>query len=194
MCSIRNALENYNLQGPGKNNVKNLLLIDQADVEIIKLNFQGLFVDISIRQLGGLCTLDFMTFLDSLVAKDHLLKKTIILIKAWFTYEASFLGSYAACMATYALYVLVIFVFNNYQEELQTPMDVFRRFFQVWGTFDWEAHLVTMYSPIKTVNYYERLRNECNFEMDRLALLERISLTEFNERQLMVTPDRLNSR
>jgi hypothetical protein len=73
-------------------------------------------------------------------------------------------------------------------------MDVFRRFFQVWGTFDWETHLVTMYSPIKTVNYYERLRNECNFEMDRLALLERISLTEYNEKQLMVTPDRLNSR
>ena len=51
-----------------------------------------------------------------------------------------------------------------------------------------------MYSPIKTVNYYERLRNECNFEMDRLALLERINLCDYREKPLLVTPDRLNSR
>jgi hypothetical protein len=135
-----------------------------------------------------------MTFIDKLAAKDHLLKKSIILIKAWFTYEASFLGSYAACMATYALYVLVLFVFNNYYEELHTPMDVFRRFFQVWGAFDWDNNLVTMYSPIKAVNYYERLRNECNFEMDRLALLERMNLVEYLDLPLLITPDRLNSR
>jgi hypothetical protein len=171
-----------------------LLLIDQADVEIIKLNFQGLFVDISIRQLGGLCTLDFMTFIDTLISKDHLLKKSIILLKAWFTYEASFLGSYAACMATYALYVLILFDFNNYHEELKSPMDVFRRFFRIWGAFDWDSNLITMYSPIKSANYYERLRNECNFEMDRLALLERMNLSEYSHRPLFIAPDRLNSR
>jgi hypothetical protein len=85
-----------------------------------------------------------MTFIDKLVARDHLLKKSIILIKAWFTYEASFLGSYAACMATYALYVLVLFVFNNYSEELHTPLDVFKRFFKVWGAFDWDTNIITM--------------------------------------------------
>lgn len=57
----------------------------------------------------------------------------------WFTYEGNLLGSYAACMATYALYVLVIFVINNYYEELHTPIDVLRKFFQVWGNFDWET-------------------------------------------------------
>jgi hypothetical protein len=52
------------------------------------------------------------------INKNNLLKKSIILIKAWFTYEASLLGSYAACMATYALYVLVLFIINNYYDEL----------------------------------------------------------------------------
>jgi len=97
------------------------------------------------------------------IEKEQLLKKSILLLKAWFTYESSFLGSYAACMATYALYVLVIFVINNYYEELNSPMDVFKKFFQVWGTFDWDSNLITMYSPIKAVNYYERLRNEVSF-------------------------------
>lgn len=71
---------------------------------------------LTFNQVGGLCTLDFMNCMAKLVEKDRLLKKSILLLKAWFTYEASFLGSYAACMATYALYVLVLFIFNNFSD------------------------------------------------------------------------------
>ena len=101
-----------------------------------------------------------MTEMSRLIEKDQLLKKSILLLKAWFTYEANFLGSYAACMATYALYVLVLFIFNNFYEELKTPMDVFRKFFELWGLFDWDQNIITIYSPIRTINYYERLKNE----------------------------------
>ena len=73
--------------------------------------------------------MDFMNYMAKKIGKDQLLKKSILLLKAWFTYESSFLGSYAACMATYALYVLIVFIINNYHEELQSPMDVFRKFF-----------------------------------------------------------------
>ena len=83
------------------------------------------------------------------IDKNYLLKRSIILLKSWFTYEASLLGSYAACMATYALYVLVLFIINNFYDELNTPMDVFRKFFEVWGSFDWEQNIITLYSPIK---------------------------------------------
>ena len=101
-----------------------------------------------------------MDHMSKVIAKDQLLKKSIILIKAWCTYECSFLGSYAACMATYALYVLILYIINNFAEELATPIDVFRRFLTVWGQFDWEQHIITMYCPIKAANFYERLRNE----------------------------------
>lgn len=154
----------------GRDEIKNLFLIDQADVEIIKLNFKGMFIDISFKQVmlyglifvkvGGLCTLDFMNCMAKLVKQDRLLKKSILLLKAWFTYEASFLGSYAACMATYALYVLVLFIFNNYADELKTPLDVFRKFFELWSLFDWDSNIITFYSSIKTANYYERLKLE----------------------------------
>ncbi len=132
-----------------------------------------------------------MTFMDHLIDKNHLLKKSVILIKAWFTYESNFLGSYSACMATYALYVLILFVFNNYKDELHTPLDVFRKFFSVWGIFDWDSFLITLYSPIRIDHYYERLRDECNFEMDRLALLERINMEELSSLPLLISPDRL---
>ena len=106
--------------------------------------------------------MDFMNHLCHQVSKDELLKKSIILLKAWFTYEACFLGSYAACMATYALYVLAIFIVNNYYEEVNTPMEVFKVFFKVWGNFDWSNNITTIYCPIKTLNFYDRLKNEVN--------------------------------
>ncbi len=101
-----------------------------------------------------------MNTISKLVAKDQLLKKSILLIKMWFTYEANLLGSYAACMATYALYVLVIFVINNYYKEVHSPWDVFRKFFDVWGAFDWDSNIITVYNPIKAHNFYDNLKSE----------------------------------
>lgn len=45
----------------------NTTLVDQADVPIIKVCFGGLMADVSINQLGGLCTLDLMDYLDTKV-------------------------------------------------------------------------------------------------------------------------------
>lgn len=80
----------------------------------------------------------FLEDIDRIIGKDHLLKNSVIMIKAWFMYEASLLGSHAACMATYALYVLVVFILNNFYEELSTPLDVFYKFFEYFGQFEWD--------------------------------------------------------
>lgn len=100
------------------------MLVDQADVEIIKLTIADTMVDISVRQTGGLCTILFM---NKITERVPFLKDSILLLKAWMTYEASLLGSHAANMATYALYVLVVFLVNNF--EVESPIEVFRLFF-----------------------------------------------------------------
>jgi len=91
-------------------------------------------VDISVRQTGGLCTI---LFINKIAEKVPFLKDAILLLKAWMTYEASLLGSHAANMATYALYVLVVFLVNNF--EVETPFEVFRLFFQYFSKFDWDS-------------------------------------------------------
>ena len=96
------------------------------------------------------------------IGKEHLLKKSVLMIKAWLTYEGSLMGSYAACMATYGLYVLVLHVINNYYDELYTPMDVFKKFFQIWGTFDFDSYLVSIYGPVYAHGFYDKLKNEVN--------------------------------
>lgn len=86
------------------------------------------------------------------------------------TYEASLLGSHAANMATYALYTLVVFLVNNF--DVRTPMEVFRLFFEYFGNFEWESQMITIYGPVKTLNFYERLK-ELSFSIKKLALQER---------------------
>lgn len=128
-----------------------------------------------------------MNYLDKIIGQNHLLKRSIILLKAWFTYEGSFLGSYAACMATYALYALVIYLFNYYHKELRTPMDVFRKFFLIFGSFDWESYHLTIYGPVKACNFYERLK-ECNMDLDRLVMLEKMQNYETMNKDLLFSP------
>lgn len=72
-----------------------------------------------------------MLFVEKIATKCAFLKESICLLKAWMTYEASLLGSHAANMATYALYVLVIYIVNNF--EVKDSMDVFRVFFEYFG-------------------------------------------------------------
>ena len=63
-------------------------------------------------------------------------------------------------MATYALYVLILNIINNYYDELETPMDVFRKFLEVWGTFDWFSFILTVFCPIPSYNFYETLKEK----------------------------------
>jgi DNA polymerase sigma len=144
------------------------MLVDLADVEIIKLTIADTMVDISVRQTGGLSTIVFMNRIST---KCSFLKDSIILLKAWMTYEASLLGSHAANMATYALYVLVVFLVNNF--DVRNPLEVFRLFFAYFGKFEWESQMITIYGAIKTLNFYDRLKSEFNFDIKKFALSER---------------------
>ena len=139
--------------------LKDIILVDQADVEIIKINFMGMMIDISIGQHGGLCTMDFMNYFDQkVIGQNHLLKRSIMLLKSWFTYESSLLGSQLACMATYGLYTLVIYVFTNYGKatcdgagglEIKTEWEVFKKFFEIFDNFDWDKYMITIFGPIR---------------------------------------------
>lgn len=126
------------------------------------------------------------------VGKNNLLKKSILLLKSWMTYESSLLGSHAANMATYALYVLVIFLLNNFYEELNTPLDVFWKFFEFFSVFDWDSKMISIYGPIRTLNFYDRLKTECNFDIEKLAAIERSKDATYSDKPLLFEPEFLN--
>jgi hypothetical protein len=63
-----------------------------AEVKLMKCIADGMVVDISANQFGGLATLGFLEEVDAYIGRGGIFKRSIILIKAWGFYESRLLG------------------------------------------------------------------------------------------------------
>ncbi|OIW04411.1 hypothetical protein TanjilG_32603 [Lupinus angustifolius] len=128
--------------------VKDVRFID-AEVKLVKCIVQNIVVDISFNQLGGLSTLCFLEKVDRLVGKDHLFKRSIILIKAWCYYESRILGAHHGLISTYALETLVLYIFHHFHHvSLDGPLAVLFRFLDYFSKFDWDNYCVSLKGPV----------------------------------------------
>ncbi|XVF65932.1 hypothetical protein PTKIN_Ptkin09bG0290700 [Pterospermum kingtungense] len=123
--------------------VKDVQLI-RAEVKLVKCLVQNIVVDISFNQLGGLCTLCFLEQVDRLIGKDHLFKRSIILIKAWCYYESRILGAHHGLISTYALETLVLYIFHLFHSSLDGPLAVLYKFLDYFSKFDWENYCISL--------------------------------------------------
>lgn len=130
-----------------------------------------------------------MKFVSNKVAQDSLLKKSILMLKSWMTYDGNLLGSHAANMATYGLYIQIIFLLNNFHEDLKTPLDVFYKYFSYYSTFDWERQMLSVYGPVNYLNVCDRSKNQSEIDVEKLALSEREKHEDLKTRSLLFTPD-----
>ena len=64
------------------------------------------------------------TQVDRLVGRDHLFKRSIILIKAWCYYESRTLGAHHGLSSTSALETLVLYIFHLFHRSLNGPLAV----------------------------------------------------------------------
>lgn len=119
-----------------------------AEVKIVKCLVENIVVDISFNQLGGLCTLCFLEEVDHLIQRDHLFKRSIILVKAWCYYESRLLGAHHGLLSTYALETLVLYIFNVFHTSLRGPLEVLFRFLDFFSNFDWEKYCVSLWGPV----------------------------------------------
>ncbi|XP_072997261.1 uncharacterized protein [Typha latifolia] len=119
-----------------------------AEVKLVKCLVQNIVVDISFNQIGGLCTLCFLEQVDQLIGKDHLFKRSIMLIKAWCYYESRILGAHHGLISTYALETLVLYIFHIFHKSLDGPLVVLYRFLDYYSKFDWENYCVSLYGPV----------------------------------------------
>ncbi|XP_078435418.1 PAP/OAS1 substrate-binding domain superfamily [Wolffia australiana] len=119
-----------------------------AEVKLVKCLIEDVLVDISFQQTGGLCSLYFLEKMDEMIGKDHILKRSILLIKAWCYYESRILGSHYGLLSSYALETLVLYVFHAFPCSLDGPLSVFYIFLDFFGQFDWDNFCVTLSGPV----------------------------------------------
>lgn len=68
---------------------------------------------------------------DRLVGKDHLFKRSIILVKAWCYYESRILGAHHGLISTYAMETLVLYIFHLFHRSFNGPLAVTTRVVQI---------------------------------------------------------------
>ncbi|KAJ0232698.1 PAP/OAS1 substrate-binding domain superfamily [Hirschfeldia incana] len=127
--------------------IKDVQLI-RAEVKLVKCLVQNIVVDISFNQLGGICTLCFLEKIDDLIKKDHLFKRSIILIKAWCYYESRILGALHGLISTYALETLVLYIFHLFHSSLDGPLAVLYKFLDYFSKFDWDNYCISLSGPV----------------------------------------------
>nr|XP_023892053.1 uncharacterized protein LOC112004059 [Quercus suber]POE61264.1 hypothetical protein CFP56_43666 [Quercus suber] len=120
-----------------------------CEVKLVKCLVQNIVVDISFNQLGGLCTLCFLEKVDRLIGKDHLFKRSIILIKAWCYYESRILGAHHGLISTYALETLVLYIFHLFHASLNGPLAVLYKFLDYFSKFDWDNYCISLTGPVR---------------------------------------------
>lgn len=59
-----------------------------------------------------------------MINKNHLFKRSIILIKAWCYYESRILGAHHGLISTYALETLVLYIFHVFNNSFAGPLEV----------------------------------------------------------------------
>nr|GEW28478.1 polymerase, nucleotidyl transferase domain-containing protein [Tanacetum cinerariifolium] len=123
--------------------------INAAQVKLIKCIVDGISIDMSFNQLGGVCSLGFLELADTLIKKDHIFKRSIILIKAWFFYDSRLLGASHGLISTYALEILILYIFCMYNDSLTDPLMVMYRFLEYYSQFDWDHYCISIYGPVE---------------------------------------------
>ncbi|XWS56939.1 hypothetical protein CRYUN_Cryun09bG0128600 [Craigia yunnanensis] len=119
-----------------------------AQVKIVKCTVNNIPVDISFNQMAGLSALCFLEQVDQLVGKDHLFKRSIILIKAWCYYESRILGAHHGLISTYALETLILYIINIFHSSLHGPLAVLYKFLDYYSTFDWANYCISITGPV----------------------------------------------
>ncbi|KAI9159729.1 hypothetical protein LWI28_001357 [Acer negundo] len=144
---LKEVLENERERENAEFCLKDVEII-HAKVQIVKCIVENIAVDISFNQLGGLCALCFLEEVDNLINKNHLFKRSILLIKAWCYYERHILGAQHSFISTYALETLVLYIFHAFDNSLAGPLEVLYRFLEFFSKFDWDNFYVSLWGPV----------------------------------------------
>ncbi|XP_006843704.2 uncharacterized protein LOC18433557 [Amborella trichopoda] len=151
---VRSVLEGEEQNKVAEFEVKDVQYI-HAEVKLVKCLVQNIVVDISFNQLGGLCTLCFLEQVDRMIGKDHLFKRSIILIKAWCYYESRILGAHHGLISTYALETLVLYIFHLFHSTFNGPLEVLYRFLDYFSKFDWDSYCISLNGPVSISSFPE---------------------------------------
>ncbi|EEY68690.1 uncharacterized protein PITG_19006 [Phytophthora infestans T30-4] len=150
------------------NTVRNVTFIN-ADVRVVKCTVDNIPVDFTANRVGALGAVRLLDAMAARVGRQHLFKKSLILIKAWCTHEsrpfmqrasneaggsvpgstpASVMGASHGALSTYAVNTIVMALFNQHGDALTHPLQALYLFLDRLAEFPWHECALTLHGPV----------------------------------------------
>lgn len=136
-----------------------------ARTPIVKMVVGNMVVDLTENQGGSVAAAALLEEADNLIQRDHLFKRSLLLLKAWAWCETPrlvgkrVLGAQEGGLTSYGLSVMVLHLFalKSSADTLVHPLDVLLRFFEVYSEFDWDRYCLTLDGPVPVHSVSEPL-------------------------------------
>ena len=93
-----------------------------------------------------LCLMAFMEDFDRLFGKNHLFKRSLILIRAWWVYEANLSSSCG--ISDSALCVMILSIMNRFHAKIHHPFHALCLFLAEFCAINFSTHVITIEGPI----------------------------------------------
>lgn len=174
-----------------KPEIRNVSFIN-ARTPIVTMVVGNVVVDLTENQGGSVAASALLEEADNLIQRDHLFKRSLLLLKAWAWCETPrlvgkrVLGAQKGGLTSYGLSVMVLHLFalRASADTLVHPLDVLIRFFEVYSAFDWGRYCLTLDGPVPFESV--RASSPCtasqgdNSSKSRLQPIMRKVLAEFS--------------
>ena len=153
--------------------------IIMADIRLLKCKIGNISLDISVNNFSGIYKVVLIDYIENQFKNEfnrlnlfndnafsenkiQIFRRTLILIKAWCLFEGNLMGSNIGLMATYALEIIVIYVFNLHYDHIYNELDGFEKFFEIMDNFDWEKSTISLFGIFSSADYQKKLSNYNN--------------------------------
>ena len=94
-----------------------------------------------------LCLIAFWEDFSRAIGKNNLFKRSLLLIRAWWVYEAK-MHYFASGIPDSALIVMIMSIFNRFYDRMHHPLHVFCQFLSEYSTLDLSAFVITINGPV----------------------------------------------
>ncbi|TMW64001.1 hypothetical protein Poli38472_014706 [Pythium oligandrum] len=148
----------------GSNTVRNVTFVN-AEVRLVKCTIDNISVDLTVNRTGAIGALLLLDEMDVRVGQDHLLKKSLILIKSWCSHESSaytppgataggvqtmqnIIGASHGALSTSAVNTIVMALFNQHGNAIKHPLQALYLFLDHMAEFSWHESAMTLFGPV----------------------------------------------
>ena len=118
-----------------------------------------------------LCLMAFFEDFDRLFGKDHLFKRSILLIRAWWVYESNV--STSCGISDFPFCILILSIVNRFHKQIHHPFHALSFFLAEYSTLDFEKQIITINGPVAKEKFLQEKNNSENDNLISADFLNR---------------------